>query len=60
MLFADMIPEISPWHQIHHQVKCVPVLESLAHIDNEFVFEPREELSFISDGLVAFLGEDSR
>ena len=37
VFFADMIPQISPWHQVHYQVQSVSVLKRLSHVDQKFM-----------------------
>jgi hypothetical protein len=60
MLSAYVIPKISSGHQVHHEVKGVPVLKSLTHIDDEFVFEPPQQLPLISDRLITLFRQNSK
>lgn len=56
---ADLKPEISARHIVHDEIQVEPVLESEDHVDDEGVFEFREEFAFVEDGLDALLGDDS-
>lgn len=46
LVFADVEPEIPSWHQIHHQIQIIPVLEREDHIDEKWVLELAEEMAF--------------
>lgn len=59
VLAADVVAQVAARHEVHDQVETVAVLEGLAHVDDEGVFEQAEELAFVADGLVALLGEDA-
>lgn len=58
VLPADMVPEITPWHQVHNQVERISILEGLSHINNELVFEDSKQFSLVADGLVAFFSQN--
>ena len=49
MFSADMVAQVSSWHKIHDEVQSVSILESLPHIDNEFMFKFFEKVSFVAD-----------
>ena len=56
MFSAYVVSQVTSRHQIHHQIEGISVLESLAHIDDKFMLQLFEQLSFVTYGLIAFLG----
>lgn len=36
---ANVVPQVSSWQVVHHQVQVEFVLEGITHIDNEVVFD---------------------
>jgi len=55
MFSANVIPEVSCRHKIHNKIKSISILKSLTHIDDKFVLESLEELSFVANGFIALL-----
>ena len=39
---AHMVPKIATYEQVHNQVKVLPVLKCISHIDNKRVLQFRE------------------
>ena len=46
-----MVAEIATREEVHDEVQILLVLEGVAHIDQEGVFELREELALVHDGV---------
>lgn len=46
---AHMVSEVSTNQQIHNQIKVLPVLESIGHIDDVRVFKFRQQLPLVED-----------
>lgn len=44
-----MIPQVSSTQIIHHQIKIIPILKSLAHINQKRVLKLRQQNPFIHD-----------
>ena len=32
-IFAYLVPQVSPWHEVHDEVEILAVLESINHVD---------------------------
>lgn len=55
---ADMIPQITPRHQIHDQIQYLPILKSILHIDNKRIINPLQQILLIHNTLYTLLRHD--
>ncbi len=55
---ADVVPEVSSFHEVHDEVEVLSVLEGVDHVDDERTPEVVEQLSLIHDGADALLADD--
>lgn len=46
-MLRDVVPQVAPVEQVHHQVQVLPVLERVVHVDEEGVFERGEQLPLV-------------
>ncbi len=46
-MFANVVPEVTSWQEVHHQVQIFTILESIVHVDDEWIVELSQDLSLI-------------
>ena len=46
---AHVIPEVASNEKVHNQVQVLSILKGICHVDDERVFQLREQLSLIED-----------
>ena len=56
---ADMVSEVTSFHEIEDEVELVSVLEGIVHVDDEGGVEVTQEDSFVHNTLDTFFGHDS-
>lgn len=52
----NVVSQVSAGEKIHNQVEVVSILEAIVHVDEERVFELRQQVPFVHDGIDAALG----
>jgi hypothetical protein len=58
-VLADVIAEIAPVKQIHHEVQIFSVLESVVHVNDVGIVELSEDLSLVHHRFETPLREDA-
>ena len=58
-IFSNVIPEVTPRHEVDDEVQIIPVFERVVHIDEEWVIQLAEELLLVHDGVNAALRDNS-
>ena len=54
-----MVPEVSSFHEVEHEVKRVSILEGVVHVDDEGRVELRQQYTFVHHALHALFGHYS-
>ena len=58
-MFTDVVAQISPIQQVHEEIEVGVVLKSVVHVNQESVFNFRQDLTLIEDRFNAPLGDNS-
>ena len=58
-MLANVVPQVPPREQVHHQVEVLPVLERVVHVDQKRVVELGEDLPLVNDTFDASFGDNT-